>query len=335
MPYLFDWKCQHNVGDKILIMPKSNDKRHLFNLYKGRLNASPLTRVFKHVNTDAYSGKPYVWVLWAERALGKGAYTIEALERGGGASRDPGQSFFHSIENKSGGQCVVCCSALRWDQKHDELICIDCGLVYSDVPEELTPWLEDRDFVVHMTNEEDYIEAYDDRFIEYYNPMLANSVLPDYGHLSDNELDLMLGWRNRKLIREINNPTKNPIVGYLKPFRLSELGSKGYDGLHEGIFGDLLGRPTKVPLSRIRLDPLIKEKPSINMVSNRIKFSLEMNRSTKKPKRLLGISSEIALPETQRRDIYKLWLEQKKVEKSYNPHSAASWCKIRNFLIFN
>ena len=276
-------------------------------------SANPLTRTFKH-DLD--------WLLLFEKKSSSNAYAVELISSSSGVSNIAGQSSFHSIENKNGGKCEECGSERRWDQKHDEMICIGCGLVYSDVSEEVT-WPEDSDFIERMANEEDYIEAieaYDEGFMEYYNPGLANNVLPNYGHLSDNELDLMVGSRNRTRIREINDTKKNPALKNLKAFTLSELGSKDYIELHEGIFGDLLGRPTKVPLSRIRLDPLIKERPSINMVSCKIKFSLEMNRRTKKPKRLLGISSEIALPEAQQKDIYELWMEQKKVEHTYNKY---------------
>lgn len=88
--------------------------------------------------------------------------------------------------------------------------------------EELAPWPEESDFIERMANEEDYIEAYGDRFMEYYNPGLANSVLPNYGHLSDNELDLMVGPRNRTRIREINDTKKNPTLKNLKAFTLNE-----------------------------------------------------------------------------------------------------------------
>ncbi|MCJ7442988.1 MAG: hypothetical protein MUO26_00390 [Methanotrichaceae archaeon] len=220
----------------------------------------------------------------------------ELIGNNAGVGYIAAQSAFHSIENKYGGLCEECGSEQRWDQKHNELVCSSCGLVCS-APSAMFSQLGEQ------------------------GATETGSVLPNYAHLSDDELDLMIGSKNRKLIRKIGDPKENPALKTLKPFALSELGSKDYAKLHGMIFGrDTLGQPIKVPLSCIRLDSLIKEKPSINEISYRIKFSLEMNPKTKKPKRLLSISSEIVLPKTQQQDPYKLWREQKRVERSYHKH---------------
>lgn len=270
------------------------------------------------------------WLLWDARTLGKEAHAIEALRSGGGTSRDPAQSFFHSIENKYGGICEECRSGLRWDQKHDERCCADCGLIYPNtfhILEKADPnmqedtegspsWQKPRQEA--PSNEDIYSEGYGETFIALSNPSyLHYEKVPSYGHLSDNELDQMVGYRNRKLIRGINDPNKNPTINLFKKFKLGELSSKDYIKLHEKIYSESFG-PVKVPLSRIRLDPLIKDKPLLNMVSHQIHFLLEMNPRTKKPKKLLSISSETVLPEAQQNDIFELWREQKIVERAYS-----------------
>ncbi len=240
------------------------------------------------------------------------------LSAGGSVGKDSEQSSYQLIKNKHGGLCGECGGSLRWDQKHDERYCVDCGLIDPLCGK---------------------------AFTTKYNPRLSNyEELPSYGHLGGEELDLMIGHKNHIRLQEIDNPEnikdlerKSKILDsneykewrikidqINRPFKLSALNAlsdprgkdffnilkdvsaeRGYKSIIWNVYPD-----------QIEADPLVPEtRPVGSQPSSIIRFDLQGGPK----KRLIGISSYIESSRQHPQDArpYKLWQEQKAVERAY------------------